>query len=96
MSVAKICLKYRNFFLKTIVERWRCAYDYIEVFGGNGTSAPSVGKFCGYSPPQPMSSLGVLTFVFHTDYVITDKGWVADYQATGNDKYSLFITECKS
>lgn len=29
-----------------------CAYDWVEVFEGNDSSARSLGKFCGLTAPQ--------------------------------------------
>ena len=70
-----------------------CAFDWVEVFSGNDTSAPSQGKFCGYTAPQPMSNLGSIHVQFVTDYMITDKGWVINYETSGMFNFlTLYIS----
>ncbi len=66
-----------------LVDGYMCAYDWVEVFAGNDSTAQSKGKFCGYTAPQAMHSLGALHIEFVTDYMITDKGWVVTYETSG-------------
>ena len=34
------------------VDGYLCAFDWVEVFGGSNSSAPSLGRFCGLTAPQ--------------------------------------------
>ena len=40
---------------------------------------------------QAMSSLGSMYLEFHTDYTITDKGWVAEYVTSRKYTYSFTV-----
>ncbi len=61
-----------------------CQYDYLQGFEGNDTTGNTVsGRTCGNTIPQPMSSLGMMHIQFVTDNIITDKGWIAKYETSG-------------
>ncbi|MEX0812051.1 MAG: CUB domain-containing protein [Chitinophagales bacterium] len=54
--------------------------DYVEVYDGATTSAPSIGYFSGSSiPPSVTSSGGSMLVRFTTDASITESGWSANY-----------------
>lgn len=62
----------------------RCSYDYLELFDGNSTSSPSLGKFCGdiFSPISTTQRF--LTMQFVTD---------SDTQHAGFKMFYNFTTE---
>ncbi|HBX50873.1 MAG TPA: hypothetical protein DEH02_07380 [Bacteroidales bacterium] len=57
-----------------------CGYDYLQIFDGNSISAPLIGKYCGTISPGTVSATnadGALTYVFHSDELVTGSGWDA-------------------
>ncbi|KAK3105916.1 hypothetical protein FSP39_008473 [Pinctada imbricata] len=59
-----------------------CPYDYVQAFPGNDSSGRSLGKFCGTTVPQPVSSLGSMFVQFVTDSSIQNKGFRALYSVS--------------
>nr|XP_020470999.1 cubilin [Monopterus albus] len=60
-----------------------CRYDFVEVYDGQDTLAPSLGKFCGtVLPPNLRSSTNQLFIVFRTDASVNGIGWRATYRET--------------
>ncbi|KAM4828885.1 cubilin [Thomomys bottae] len=60
-----------------------CSQDYLGIYDGSDTSAPLLGKFCGYTPPENIkSSNNSLTLLFKTDSFHTARGWKVDFQQT--------------
>ncbi len=62
-----------------------CEYDYLEVFDGESSASPSLGKFCGRQVPDLLQSTGDKIHVtFQTDNADTRPGfeiaWVAVFQ----------------
>lgn len=56
-------------------------YDYLEVFNGSSTEAPSLGVFSGaieIGPFMSSSETGCLTFLFTSDGTVTAPGWEAE------------------
>lgn len=56
-------------------------WDFLDVFDGDDTSAPSLGSFDGTTTPGPFTSTdatGCLTFEFDSDGSTTRDGWEAD------------------
>lgn len=56
--------------------------DYLTIYDGSNTSAPSLGTYAGTTSPgtvqaTPSNASGCLTFVFHSDGSVTAAGWVA-------------------
>ena len=57
-----------------------CGYDYLQIFDGNSISAPLIGKYCGAISPGTVTATnaeGALTYVFHSDELVTGSGWDA-------------------
>ncbi len=57
-----------------------CGYDYLQVFDGNSTSSPLIGKYCGTISPGTVTATnadGALTYVFHSDQLANGLGWEA-------------------
>ncbi|XP_038578939.1 cubilin [Micropterus salmoides] len=60
-----------------------CRYDYVEVYDGQDTLAPLLGRFCGAAlPPNLRSSTNQLYLVFRTDATVNGIGWRATYSET--------------
>ncbi|MFK8037892.1 MAG: M4 family metallopeptidase [Crocinitomicaceae bacterium] len=59
-----------------------CNYDYLDIYDGNSTTAPLIGKFCNNDlPPAFITSSGpALTIVFHSDQALTFSGFQLDWQ----------------
>ncbi|MCR5013416.1 MAG: carboxypeptidase regulatory-like domain-containing protein [Bacteroidales bacterium] len=63
-------------------------YDFLEIFNGNSTSAPSFGDFSGSDSPGTVTAnneTGALTFKFSSDYSVTHTGWTATVTCSGVD-----------
>jgi len=68
-----------------------CQFDWLELFDGDGTNAPSLGKFCG-SRFNPISSTGrILTLQFVTDDDTQLSGFALFYNFT-----TTIIHQCHS
>ncbi|MEO9533023.1 MAG: M4 family metallopeptidase [Crocinitomicaceae bacterium] len=57
-----------------------CNYDWLEVYDGSSTSAPSIGTYCNDNPPTTLSSTGgSMTLVFHSDGGLEQAGFQIDW-----------------
>jgi len=56
-----------------------CTYDYLEIYNGENTSAPLIGKYCGVNPGTVVSDNPehALTFAFTSDGSVNQAGWKA-------------------
>lgn len=61
------CFKLCIFFLYTIILHCSCSFDYLELFDGESTSSPSLGRFCSDIYHSISSSQRFLTLQFITD-----------------------------
>lgn len=64
-------------------------YDFLEIFDGPNTSAPSLGTYTGTLGPgltqaTPSNTSGCLTFRFTTDGSVTRSGWIAAISCFSN------------
>ena len=62
-----------------------CNWDYLEIFDGNDTTAPSLGQFCNAltgSPGTIISSGGALTILLHSDQAVNGTGFEVDWNCT--------------
>jgi hypothetical protein len=57
-----------------------CRYDWVAVFAGNNSNSRQLGKFCGNTVPQALSSLGQMFIQFWTDGSVVRKGFRAYYR----------------
>ena len=58
-------------------------WDFLTVYDGPNSSSPLIGTFSGSIPPGIITSTnGCLTFVFDSDFSITDSGWAANISCT--------------
>ncbi|KAJ7371964.1 hypothetical protein OS493_021390 [Desmophyllum pertusum] len=63
-----------------------CVYDYIEIFDGNRTDDPNLGRYCGGNMPAPIrSSSNKLLVKFISDQSIARTGFSATYTAESKD-----------
>lgn len=58
------------------------SYDFLQVFDGNSTAAPSLGTYTGTAGPglataSVSNATGCLTFRFTSDGSVTSTGWIA-------------------
>lgn len=70
-------------------------YDYLNIFDGTSTSAPSLGSFTGNSSPGTITATneaGALTFQFTSDYGVTETGWSATVYCIGIEPDPLTVT----
>ncbi|BDD05948.1 CUB domain-containing protein [Aureibacter tunicatorum] len=92
-----------DFFSFHLEEDFNCGYDYLDIFDGENTSAPFLGRYCGRNNPgmlQAQGSSGALTFRFVSDASNEHAGWEArvfemetpsgiDVQLTANKRFPL-------
>ncbi|XP_052817646.1 bone morphogenetic protein 1-like isoform X2 [Mya arenaria] len=72
-----------------------CAYDYIELFDGNGIGSPSMGKYCG-GVFAPISSTGeYLTVRFVTDDSYHESGFDLFYNFTSTVIHQCHVSQFK-
>ncbi|XP_056146256.1 bone morphogenetic protein 1-like [Lampris incognitus] len=59
-----------------------CAYDHLEIYDGQDTSAPRLGRFCGTKKPSPIISSGNMMFLhFFSDNSVQKRGFEASHSA---------------
>ncbi|XP_053408750.1 cubilin-like isoform X2 [Mercenaria mercenaria] len=56
-----------------------CGYDWVAVYAGNNSNSRLLGKYCGTTAPQPVSSLGQMHIQFWTDGSVVRTGYRAHY-----------------
>ena len=59
-----------------------CGYDFLAVYAGNSSEGRLLGKFCGTTAPQPVSSLGQMYIQFWTDASVLGGGFRAAYRVS--------------
>jgi len=58
-----------------------CGFDYVEIFNGPYASSPSIGRFCGTSPPTNFrSQSNALRIVLFTDFSMSEHGFRMTYE----------------
>uniref|UniRef100_A0A8I6ATW1 Deleted in malignant brain tumors 1 like 1 n=1 Tax=Rattus norvegicus TaxID=10116 RepID=A0A8I6ATW1_RAT len=62
-----------------------CPYDSVEIFDGPRIPSLSMGKFCAPSAVVFFSSSDILTVVFRSDYMTTNTGFYAFFNAIPQD-----------
>ena len=69
-----------------------CSYDSLTVFDGASNASPLIGRFCGYLPPGPITSTGnMLHLQFTSDYIISAKGFLANYTTGSASEFLRLI-----
>ncbi|XP_065114614.1 cubilin [Paramisgurnus dabryanus] len=60
-----------------------CSHDRVEILDGDNYDAPSVGRYCGYELPHPVTSFSnALVVNFVSDSSVQKKGFRATYMAS--------------
>lgn len=57
-----------------------CANDYLKIINGDELTDPAFGVYCGTNNPGVLTASnpeGAITFVFHSNNIVTYPGWVA-------------------
>lgn len=70
-----------QFLVFNVEEEPDCDYDWLKIYDGSSTGATLLGTFCGTNSPGTITATnieGALTFVFHSDYSVTEAGWRAN------------------
>ena len=70
-----------EFTMFDIESHTNCAYDYLNIYDGENTSATLIGQYCGTNSPgidtAENNTSGALTFQFHSDAGAVEQGWEA-------------------
>jgi PKD repeat protein len=70
-----------QFLVFNVEEEPDCDYDWLKIYDGSSTGATLLGTFCGTNSPGTITATnneGALTFLFHSDYSVTESGWRAN------------------
>ncbi|KAM4718445.1 cubilin [Anableps anableps] len=60
-----------------------CAQDAVEILDGDNYQAPSIGRYCGFEIPHPVTSFSnSLVVNFVSDHFVSKKGFRAVYSAS--------------
>ncbi|RMC04939.1 hypothetical protein DUI87_18115 [Hirundo rustica rustica] len=63
-----------------------CSYDYLEIRDGLLPQDPVLGKYCSTGSPPPLQTTGPYAFIhFHSDDLVTDKGFHIVYTTSPAD-----------
>ncbi len=81
---AKLKVEFLEF---NVEENSDCSWDYLKIYdAASATESALVGTYCGTDLPPAFTATnedGSLTFVFHSDYLVTKSGWKAQITSTG-------------
>ena len=71
-------------------------YDFLYIYDGTSTSAPSLGEFSGIDSPGTVTATnsdGALTFRFSSDYAVNDAGWkaIVRFVGSGGDQLEIEV-----
>lgn len=76
-----VTLSFTDFELEMINSN--CSHDAVEILDGDNYQAPSIGRFCGFEIPHPVTSFSnSLVVNFISDYSVAKKGFRASYSAS--------------
>ncbi|NXG41986.1 CUBN protein, partial [Psilopogon haemacephalus] len=63
-----------------------CSYDYLEIRDGLGPQDPLLAKYCSTGSPPPLQTTGPYAWIqFHSDDLVTDKGFHILYTTSPAD-----------
>ncbi|CAM4604796.1 unnamed protein product [Caretta caretta] len=82
VSNYRITLSFRDI----STEGGRCQYDYIEIYDGPLYTSPLLGKICSGSYLTYTSSSNLMTVRFHSNSIITNRGFRATYYTVPADQ----------
>ncbi|MEC9208825.1 MAG: PKD domain-containing protein [Bacteroidota bacterium] len=78
----QITLTFNSFDVEAPSSSLYCNWDYLEIFDGADTTAPSLGQFCNTltgSPGIIVSTGGAITVLLHSDQAVNGTGFEADW-----------------
>uniref|UniRef100_A0AAQ4PGY7 Cubilin n=1 Tax=Gasterosteus aculeatus aculeatus TaxID=481459 RepID=A0AAQ4PGY7_GASAC len=76
-----VTLSFTDFELEMI--NWNCSHDAVDVLDGDNYQAPSIGRYCGFEIPQPVTSFSNSMVVnFISDHSVSSKGFRATFSAS--------------
>ncbi|XP_037612385.1 cubilin [Sebastes umbrosus] len=76
-----VTLSFTDFELEMINSN--CSHDAVEILDGDNYQAPSIGRYCGFEIPHPVTSFSnSLVVNFVTDSSVSRKGFRATYTAS--------------
>ncbi|XP_014830968.1 PREDICTED: cubilin, partial [Poecilia mexicana] len=76
-----VTLSFTDFELEKINSN--CSHDAVEILDGDNYQAPSIGRYCGFEMPHPVTSFSnSLVINFISDYSVSKKGFRAVYSAS--------------
>ena len=81
----QITLNFTDFDIEAPSSQTYCNWDYLEIFDGADTSAPSLGQYCNAltgSPGTIISSSGAITVYLHADQAVNGRGFEASWSCT--------------
>ncbi|KAK3572019.1 hypothetical protein QTP86_022249 [Hemibagrus guttatus] len=63
-----------------------CSYDYLEIRNGLLPEDPLLNRYCSSGSPPPLQTTGPIAWIhFHSDHVITDRGFHITYTTSQTD-----------
>ena len=66
------------------------SYDSLTIYDGDSSTSPMMGKYCGNSiPPSHVSSSNEILINFLSDYIVTEAGFLMEYNPTGKQNTSI-------
>lgn len=90
----EVTLTFRTFDLENdplLQSEGDCKYDWLEVWDGLPQVSPLIGRYCGIkTPPEIVSSTGLLSLSFHTDMAVAKDGFSARYNMTRKEVGNSF------
>ncbi|XP_047205867.1 cubilin [Girardinichthys multiradiatus] len=76
-----VTLSFTDFELERI--NFNCSHDVVEVLDGDNYQAPSIGRYCGFEIPHPVTSFSnSLVVNFISDHSVSRRGFRAVYSAS--------------
>ena len=81
----QITLNFTSFDIEAPSSQTYCNWDYLEIFDGADTSAPSLGQYCNTltgSPGTIVSSGGAITVYLHADQAVNGSGFEANWSCS--------------
>ncbi|CAM4595047.1 unnamed protein product [Caretta caretta] len=87
VSNYRITLSFRDI----STEGGRCQYDYIEIYDGPLYTSPLLGKICSGSYLTYTSSSNLMTVRFHSNSIITNRGFRATYYTVPADQNTSLL-----
>ena len=82
LGASSVTLDFTDFDIEAPSSSTNCNWDYLEIFDGNSTNAPSLGQFCNVltgSPGTITSTGGAITVLLHADQGVNGRGFALNW-----------------